>query len=118
MRPFPGEDMSGVGGDQRMVVMRQSVVHDLGSVLEPEQQDLVRKAYFAAISRLGLDDSDFAHIWPPRLDTRLARLVIRLATGGHDDPISISSKALSTLKALPRRESRCGQRGKRGFKAR
>jgi hypothetical protein len=50
---------------------------------------------------LGLDDSDFAHIWPPRLDTRLARLIIRLATSGHDDPISISSKALSTLKALP-----------------
>jgi hypothetical protein len=101
MRPFPGEDMPGAEGDQRMVVMRQSVVHDLGSVLEPEKQGLAREAYFAAISHLGLDDSDFAHIWPPRLDTRLARLIIRLATSGHDDPISISSKALSTLKAPP-----------------
>lgn len=81
--------------------MRQSVVHQLGSVLEPEKQGLVREAYFAAISRLCHDDSDFAHIWPLRLDTRLARLIIRLAASGHEDPSFISSKALSTLKALP-----------------
>jgi hypothetical protein len=101
MRPLPREEHAGSEGDQRMVVVRQSVVHDLGGVLEPEKQGLVREVYFAAISRLGLDDSDYAHFWPPRLDTRLARLVIRLALSGHDDPIFISSKALSTLKALP-----------------
>lgn len=76
-------------------------VQNLGTVLEPERVHVARNAYFAAITYLGIDDGEFSHLWPPRLDARLARLVIRLAREGLDDPYAICARALAILKGAP-----------------
>ena len=76
-------------------------VQNLGTVLEPERVHVARSAYFAAITCLGMDDAEFRHILPSRVDARLARLVIRLAREGFDDPYAICARALAILKGAP-----------------
>jgi|tagenome__1003787_1003787.scaffolds.fasta_scaffold20122791_2 hypothetical protein len=80
------------------VSLMSASVQNLGTVLEPERVHVARTAYFAAIKYLGIDDAEFRHIWPPRLDARLARLVIRLAREEFDDPHAICACALAILK--------------------
>lgn len=84
-----------------MVPLMSASVQNLGTVLEPEKVHVARTAYFATIKYLGIDDAEFRHIRPSRLDARLARLVIPLAREEFDDPHAICARALAIFKGVP-----------------
>jgi hypothetical protein len=78
--------------------MLEAVVKSLGTVLEPEDLKRVREAYAIAADYVGVHASEFSHVQPRRLRTKLAHLVIRLACDGESDPQILSEQALSGLR--------------------
>jgi hypothetical protein len=78
--------------------MLDAVVRSLGAVLEPEDLTRVREAYAIAADYVVVHTSEFAHLQPRRLRTRLAHLLIRLAREGESDPLILSEQALSGLR--------------------
>ena len=74
------------------------MVKSLGAVLEPEDMERARQAYSLAISYIGGHETEFAHLQPRRLQTRLAHLVIRLAHDEERDWRILSEQAVSALR--------------------
>ena len=78
--------------------MLDAVVRSLGTVLEPEDLARARHAYSLAITYVGLNETEFSHLRPRRLRTRLAHLVIRFARNGEGDAQALSDQAVSALR--------------------
>ena len=77
--------------------MLDAVVKSLGAVLEPEDLARAREAYSLALTYVGGHETEFAHLQPRRLRTRLAHLVIRMAQDGERDCRILSEQAVSAL---------------------
>jgi hypothetical protein len=85
--------------------MLDAVVRSLGTVLDTEDLERVRKAYTIATAYVGVHEVEFSHIQPQRLRTRLAHLLIRFAENGERDCQALSDQAVSALRA-PARSSK------------
>jgi hypothetical protein len=84
--------------------MLDAVVRSLGTVLDTEDLERVRKAYTIATAYVEVHEIEFSHMQPRRLRTRLAHLLIRLAENGERDCQALSDQAVSALRA-PRRSA-------------
>ena|SRR5437764_12280129 len=92
--------------------MLDAVVRSLGTVLDTDDLERVRKAYTIAAAYLDRHEIEFSHIQPQRLRTRLAHLLIRLAENGERDCEALSDQARSrhcAPRARPRLSSPRGR---------
>ena len=79
--------------------MLDAVVRSLGTVLEPEDLDRVREAYTIATGYMSAHASEFSHLPSRRLRTRLAHVLIKLASEGERDCQALSEQAVLALRA-------------------